>query len=113
MNETKMATVNENYTYKRVVVSPEYAMCEDEVESICFSIKRLITSIKNTLDKILPDDTTGQVQQMYLDSLKKTITIALEDVEKLIEKNHVTNEQEIMVLKSKVTDLWNDSLILM
>ena len=112
MKNTEFTTI-ENYTFKKVVVSPEYVMCEDEVEKICFSIKRLITSIKNTLDEILTDDKTGQVHQMYLDSLKDTITIALKDVEMLIEKNHVTNEEEIMVLKSKVTDLWDDALILM
>lgn len=111
MNKT--ITTNETYTYKAVVVSPEYALCEEEVESICFSIKRLITTIRNTLDEVATTDTAGQVQQMYMNSLKHTISIALDDVEKLIEKHHVTNEQEIMVLKSKVTDLWDDALILM
>lgn len=113
MNKTKTTTTNVNYTFKRVEVSPEYVMCEDAVENICFSIKKLISSIRNTLDEVVATDTTGQVKQMYLDSLNKTISIALEDVEKLIEKNNVTNKQEIIVLKSKVTDLMDDVLILM
>lgn len=108
--ESRTEKVND--TSDEVKRSPEYTACEREINSICFSISSLIFSVKRILDDVIPADTVEQVQPMYMESLKKTMDFAIDDVEKLIVKNNVTDEQEIASLKSMVTKLMDDSLFL-
>lgn len=113
IEEVRYVATNESNIYKRVVVSPEYIKCEDEVDRICFSVKKLIQSIVSVFADVVPTDVTGQMRNLYKECLVKTITIASDDVDKLIVKHHVTNQFEIDILKEKVTDLWDNAGIIL
>ena len=111
--EMRYANTGKNDTYKLVEVSPEYVKCEDEVNNIYFSVKKLIQSIVAIFTDVIPVDVTGQMRKQYKDCLTKTIIIASEDVDKLIVKYHVTNQLEVDILKERVTNLWDDASIIL
>lgn len=98
--------------YDEVKRSKEYTACEIEVRRIRNSVSNLIYAVKSILEQMTSDDEASQLQLQYTDSLKKTMDIVVEDAEKLITKHNVTNEDEIVALKSMVTELMNDSLLL-
>lgn len=111
--EMRYASTGKNDTYKLVEVSPEFVKCEDEVYNIYFSVKKLIQSIIAIFVDVIPADVSGQVQRSYKDCLTKTITIASDDVDKLIIKYHVTNQLEVDILKERVANLWDDASIIL
>ena len=102
----------ETVAVAEVKYSQEYSRCEVEVSGICNSVNNLIWSVQSILEHVIPDDVAGQLQHQYIDSLKKTMDIAVEDVEKVIQKNNVTNEDEVNSLKAMITELMNNSLLL-
>lgn len=97
-----------NYEVKHVVVSPEYVQCEDEVERIGYSIRRLIDSVKNMFDEVVTKDNVNQLVPEYMNCLMRNIRIAVEDVHKIIQKHHVTDEKEIEMLESKITEMFDE-----
>ena len=97
--------------YDEVQRSKEYTACEIEVRGIRNSVASLIHAVKSILEQMISDDVVGQLQLQYIDSIKKTMDVAVDDTENLITKHNVTNEDEIVALKSMVTELMNDSLL--
>lgn len=92
-------------TFKVMMVSQEYINCKKDVDKLCLSIKKLMASIGSVLADVIADDTTGQLQEKYKHCLKHTIMIALDDVDKLIAKHHITSDEEMQTLKETITDL--------
>lgn len=95
-------------TYKICYVTSEYLKCKDEVNKICQSIMRTISSVKEVLEIVISSDTTGQLKAQYQYCLKLTISIALDDVDELIKKHNVVEEKEIMLLREAVLNLQDD-----
>lgn len=103
ISETKQGTV-----FKVMVVSQEYTNCKSAVDKVCLSIKKLIASTEGVLKNVIPADATGQIQEQYKYCLKHTISIALDDVDKFIEKYNVTSDEEIKTLRAEVIKLLDD-----
>ncbi|MBQ1173466.1 MAG: hypothetical protein IIX48_12875 [Lachnospiraceae bacterium] len=92
----------ETVAVAEVKYSQEYSRCEVEVRGICNSVNNLIWSVQSILTDIIPAETLDEVRHLYIDSLMKAIHFAIEDVEKLIQKNNVTDENEVNSLKSMI-----------
>lgn len=107
-----MEHYTETVAVTEVQHSQEYNRCEVEIRSIRNSVNNLIWSVQSILEQVIPDDVTGQLKLQYIDSLKKTLDIAVEDVENLIQKNNVTDEDEINSLRAMLTELMDNSLLL-
>ena len=109
MNYYKRTSETKNYTvFKVMQVTQQYLNCKKDVEKICWSIKKLISSTGKVLEDVIPADTKGKIREQYQYCLKHTISIALDDVDKLIEKHNVTDEEEIKTLREEVTNLLDD-----
>lgn len=94
--------------YNVMRVSQQYIDCKKEVEKICFSIKRLIASTKTVLEEVILVSTSEQIREQYKYCLKHTVSIALDDVDRLIEEYNVTDEDEIKTLREEVINLLDD-----
>ena len=57
-------------------------------------------------DEVVTKDNVNQLVPEYMNCLMRTIRIAVEDVHKLIQKHHITDEKEIEMLESKITELF-------
>ena len=101
--ETKRGT-----TYEVVLVSQNYVACAEKVDRVCLSIKKLLASIGTVLEEVIPSDATGQIREKYEHCLKHTISIALDDVDELIEQHCITSEKEVDLLRGKVINLLDD-----
>ena len=101
--ETKQGTV-----FKVMTVSQKYIDCKKDVDKVCMAIKKLLTSTRAVLEEVIPDDATGQIREKYKHCLKHTIAIALEDVDKFIEKHDVTSDEEVKTLRDEVINLLDD-----
>lgn len=101
--ETKQGTV-----FEVVLVSKNYFACEKKVDRVCLAIKKLLWSIGTVLEEVIPADATGQIHEKYEHCLKHTISIALDEVDKLIEQHCITSEKEINMLRGKVISLLDD-----
>lgn len=89
-------------------VSQKYIDCKKEVEKITLSIRKLIASTKNVLEKVNSVGTSEQIQNQYKYCLKHTISFALDDVDRLIEEYNVTDDEEVKDLREKVINLLDD-----
>ena len=101
--ETKRGT-----TFEVVLVSHNYVACAEKVDKVCLSISKLLVSIGTVLEEVIPVDATGQIREKYEHCLKHTISIALDDVDELIEQHCITSEKEINLLRGKVINLLDD-----
>lgn len=95
-------------TYKVVMVSQEYVNCKKDVDKLCGTIKRLMSSLDGVLTEIVNNNTAGQLQEKYKHCLRHTIMIALDDVDKLIQQHNVTGDEEIDILRETITKLLDD-----
>lgn len=110
--ENYMEHYTETVAVTEVQHSQEYNRCEVEIRGLRNSVNNLIWSVQSILEQVIPNDVTGQLKLQYIDSLKKTLDIAVEDVENLIQKNNVTDEDEVNSLRAMLTELMDNSLLL-
>lgn len=108
MKYIKSTEAQTGRVYKVMMVSQEYINCKKDVEKLQWSVKKLMASLDGVLTNVIFGDTSGQIQEKYKHCLKHTIFIALDDVDKLIEKHNVTSNEEIQELRASVTDLLDD-----
>lgn len=103
ISEKKQRTVFEVMT-----VSQEYLNCKKSVERISLSIKKLIASTGRIFEEVIPAGVAGRLGEQYKYCLKRTISIALDDVDKFIEEYNVTSDEEIKILREEVIKLLDD-----
>lgn len=92
-------------TYIYMKTTQDFLDCKDEVDKICKSIKRLLDNVDKTLKEIIISDPAGKLVEQYKYCLKHTVLVALDDVDTLIEKYHITNETEVGLLRNPIINL--------
>ena len=101
--------LSDNQTIIKVItVSQEYVKCKKDVDKFYWSVKQLIGSVKSVLKDVIFDGTEGQIQEKYKHCLKYTIAIALEDVDEAIDHYRVKNDEEVLLLRKTVADLYDE-----
>lgn len=93
---------------KVITVSQEYINCKKDVDKFYWSIKKLIDSVKSVSKDVIFDGAEGQIMEKYKHCLKYTIAIALEDVDEAIDHYRVKNDEEVLLLRQIVANLYDD-----
>ena len=92
-------------TYSYMKTTQEFLDCKDEVDKICKSIKRLFDTVSGALKEIIMSDPSGRLVDQYKYCLKHTISVALDEVDVFIKKYDISDEAEVNLLRSQVTNL--------